>query len=144
MNAYTHNAVIYKAQTVYNYCYEKPWRRMKPLKKKTKKQKDKISILFQQGIEENKLKKLPLIFGLAFAIVCGGLLATYNSEYLFRVQELSLFLPTTLFWNEQMAVPGGFLAYLGTFLTQFFYYPWLGTLFLIILWATIQIGRAHV
>ena len=109
---------------------------MKPDRKKTKKANSSTSIL-TSGIEENFFSKMHLLTALAFALIAGGLLIAYDSEYLFRAQELSLFLPTRLFWEQQMAVPGGFINYLGCFLTQFFYYPWLGTLFLTLLWLAI-------
>lgn len=59
--------------------------------------------------------------------------AIHNELYLFKLQDLSLFLPTNMFFINTISTPGGFLAYLGLFLTQFFYYPWLGSLILIFL-----------
>ena len=38
------------------------------------------------------------------------------------------------FW-QQMVVPAGMLTWLGTFFTQFFYIPWLGTVMLCAWWA---------
>ncbi len=61
--------------------------------------------------------------------VCIALLS-FESEVLFRMQELDLFLFTKLFFTQQMVVPGGMLAYLGSFFTQFMYVPWLGVLML--------------
>lgn len=48
--------------------------------------------------------------------------------YLFKLQDLSLFLPTKMFFLNTVNAPGGFLSYLGSFFTQLFYYPWLGGL----------------
>ena len=58
------------------------------------------------------------------AIACGLLVC--ESHFLWKVQELNLFLNTSLFFKQQMVVPAGMLTYIGTWFTQFFYYPWLG------------------
>ena len=57
-------------------------------------------------------------------------LLIWESDLLWKVQHLNLFLFSSLFFKQQMIVPGGFLSYLGTFFTQFFYYPWLGVVLL--------------
>lgn len=66
---------------------------------------------------------LPLVAVLAVFVV----MVTTQQEVLFRVQELSLFLYSKLFFTQQMVVAGGFLSWLGTYFTQYFYYPWLGS-----------------
>ena len=58
------------------------------------------------------------------AIACG--LLVYESHFLWKVQELNLFLHTSLFFKQQMVVPAGLLTYIGTWFTQFFYHPWMG------------------
>lgn len=58
------------------------------------------------------------------AIACG--LLVYESDLLWKVQELNLFLYTSLFFKQQMVVPGGMLTWLGSWFTQFFYHPWMG------------------
>ena len=63
------------------------------------------------------------IFALA-TIACG--LLVYESDLLWKVQELNLFMNTSLFFQQQMVVPAGILTYMGTWFTQLFYYPWLG------------------
>lgn len=98
------------------------------------KNKQKIFDRFSSFYMSRKMARLIPLF---FCLVVGILLCTYNFYYLHRVQELSLFLPTQMFWEEQMNVPGGFLSYAGCFLTQFFYYPWLGTVLLIFIWLLI-------
>ncbi|MBQ8157566.1 MAG: hypothetical protein IJ081_00915 [Prevotella sp.] len=55
-----------------------------------------------------------------------------ESEYLFHAQELNLFLYTPLFFKQQLVVAGGFLTWLGTYFTQYFYHPWLGNLLLFV------------
>ena len=62
------------------------------------------------------------------AIACG--LLVYESHTLWKVQELNLFLHTSLFFKQQMVVPAGLLTYIGTWFTQFFYHPWMGVMML--------------
>ena len=89
-------------------------------------------------IAEEKLKRFPLIAGLTFAAVVWVLMNLFEREYLFRVQELSLWLPTKVYFDERMMVPGGMMSYIACFLTQFFYYPWLGSLLYIALLLVVQ------
>ena len=70
---------------------------------------------------------------MALAVIAGALLWLEN-DFLWKLQEQNLFLDTSLFFKEQMVVPGGLLSWVGTYLTQFFYYPWLGTMILCLLW----------
>ena len=67
-------------------------------------------------------------------MAAGGGLLLFESDLLWKVQEMNLFLTTPLFFEQQMVVAGGLLVWLGTFLTQFLYYPWLGVLLLCGLW----------
>lgn len=60
-----------------------------------------------------------------------------DSEMLLRAQELNLWLPTGLFWKTLMQYPGGAASWLATYLTQYFYYPWLGVSILCGLWLII-------
>ena len=73
------------------------------------------------------------IWLLALIIVAGSLLF-FENDFLWKTQELNLFLTTPAFFSQQMVVPGGFLTYIGTFLTQFLAIPWLGVLMLCALW----------
>ena len=70
---------------------------------------------------------------MALAVIAGALLWLEN-DFLWKLQEQNLFLDTSLFFKEQVVVPGGLLSWVGTYLTQFFYYPWLGTMILCLLW----------
>ena len=83
-------------------------------------------------------KRLPLIAGLAFAALTWLLFNIFEHEYLFRVQELSLWLPTKVYFDERMMLPGGLLSYIACFLTQFFYYPMLGSLIYVALLLLVQ------
>ena len=90
-------------------------------------------------VEESKLKRFPLIAGAAFIAVAWALLNIFEHEYLFRVQELSLWLPTKVFFDERMLVPGGLMSYIASFLTQFFYHPMLGSLIFVALLFVVQL-----
>ena len=56
------------------------------------------------------------------------MLATRGQYYLKKVEDLSLFMFDWLYIKESMLVPGGILSIAGSFLTQFLYLPWLGSL----------------
>ena len=73
----------------------------------------------------------------AILVVAGITLVLRESEMLWRAQELSLWLPTELYWNTLMQYPGGAVSWLACYLTQYFYYPWLGTLIMCLLWLVI-------
>ena len=97
-------------------------------------------------VEGNLLKRLPLIAGLSFAFVVWVLFNVFEHEFLFRVQELSLWLPTKVYFDERMLAPGGLMSYIASFLTQFFYYPMLGSLIyvallLVVQWMTMKVFR---
>ena len=78
----------------------------------------------------NNIALLACGVALVIALV---VLVSYESDYLYRVQELNLFLYTPLFFKQQLVVAGGMLTWLGTYFTQFFYHPWVGSL-LLCLW----------
>ena len=63
------------------------------------------------------------------------LLPVLENHLLWKVQEMNLFLYSPLFFKQQMVVPGGLLTFLGTYFTQFFFQPWLGTALLCVWWA---------
>ena len=71
---------------------------------------------------------------LAALIVVAGVLLTYESHLLWKIQEKNLFLCSVLFFKEQLVVPGGLLTSVGTWFTQFLYIPWVGVLMLCAWW----------
>lgn len=77
--------------------------------------------------------KYVIIWAAALTAIACGLLVC-ESHFLWKVQELNLFLHTSLFFKQQMVVPAGFLTYIGTWFTQFFYYPWMGVAMLCAWW----------
>ena len=82
-----------------------------------------------------RLKYVPIILVASlFLFVAWGMISREDS-YLWKVQELNLFLDTSLFFKQQLVVAGGMLTYLGTFFTDFFYHTWLGVTLLCAWWA---------
>ena len=79
----------------------------------------------------------PLVWLTALAVTAGVLLV-YEYHVLWKIQELNLFLDTPLYFRQQMVVPGGLLTYVGSFLTQLFYYPVLGVTVLCLLWGLLM------
>lgn len=79
---------------------------------------------------------LPIISVLAIGCV---ILATQESEMLLRAQELNLWLPTEAYWNQLAQYPGAVASWVACYLTQYFYYPWLGTAILCTLWLAISL-----
>lgn len=75
---------------------------------------------------------------LAALLAVGIILVVFESDYLFKVQELNLFLYTPLFFKQQLVVSGGFLTWLGCYFTQFFYHPALGVTLLCLWWALLM------
>jgi len=78
------------------------------------------------------LKSLPPYVCVLLAVV---LLAAVESDLLYTLQEQNLFLHTTLFFEQRMVMAGGLLTWVGSYLTQYFYYPLLGAALLGLLWA---------
>ena len=92
---------------------------------------------------KEKLRLLSPALLLAALVATAYFLLKYESEYLWKVQELNLFLDTPLFLKQQMVTSGWLLTWLGTYFTEFFYFPWVGVLILCLWWALLMlvIGR---
>lgn len=71
---------------------------------------------------------------LVFAVFAYIMLAMRNGSMLRWYDEMSLFEPTGNFFREFINYPGGMLRYCGAWLTQFMYFPQLGSILLIALW----------
>ena len=78
------------------------------------------------------------IWLVALGVIAAALLI-FESDQLWKVQEKNLFLCSTLFLKEQLVVPGGLLTWVGTWFTQFLYYPWLGVLLLCGWWLLLMV-----
>ena len=91
-----------------------------------------------------RLRWLSPVLALLALVAIGWGLVTQESEYLWKAQELSLFLDTPLFLEQQMVTSGWLLTWLGTWFTEFFFHPWLGVTMLCGLWALFMVvaGRA--
>ena len=79
---------------------------------------------------ESKRWASPLAFQILF-ITFFVLLAWYflymrNADLMFFMQDRGWWNSTSLFFKDCISVPGGLLAWAGSYLTQFFYYPALG------------------
>ena len=61
-------------------------------------------------------------------------LVAKNSDVLFMAQAKNFFTTNDVFLAECMRLPGGFISWLASFLTQFFYHPWLGVAIMVSLW----------
>ena len=72
------------------------------------------------------------------AIACGLLIG--ESDLLWKVQELNLFLDTPLFFKQQMIVAAGLLTYVGTWFTQFFHIAWAGVAMLCAWWLLLLVA----
>ena len=84
------------------------------------------------------LRHSQLIFIVVFIGISFYLTVICNDFFLKWAEEFSLFIPTSYYFIQCMNFAGGFLTYTGTFLTQFFYYPVLGSLIFIALLLLIQ------
>ncbi len=82
----------------------------------------------------NVSKFLKYLYCAGFALLAWFYLYVRNTDLMYFLQDRGRWNGTMLFWQECIAVPGGLLAWLGSYLTQFFYYPALGCTMLIGLW----------
>ena len=76
---------------------------------------------------------------LVVLVVIAGALLLYEGDLLWKAQQLNLFLCTSLFFHEQLVVPGGLLTWVGTFFTQFFHWPWVGVSLLCGWWLLLMV-----
>ena len=87
---------------------------------------------------ENKKKVLRpafiILFISYFILLAWYFLYVRNADTMYFMQDRGWWNSTALFWQDCMRFPGGFLSWAGAYLTQFFYYPALGSAMLISLW----------
>lgn len=77
---------------------------------------------------------LALVVTLGIAALGIFHLVVRNSDMLFMAQNKSFFSSDLAFLHECMTVPGGLVSWLASYLTQFFYYPVLGSAIMLCLW----------
>lgn len=75
-----------------------------------------------------------ILFILSFLVMCWYFLYVRNADTMFFMQDRGWWNSTSIFFHDCTRVPGGWLAWAGSYLTQYFYYPIVGTLMLIALW----------
>ena len=84
---------------------------------------------------QRRMKKLiPITLWVGSLVVVAFALLFWEADLLWKVQQHNVFLNSTLSFQQQMVVPGGMLSYLGAWLSQHFYYPWLGVVVLCGVW----------
>ena len=81
--------------------------------------------------------QLRYIYLLAFIMVAYILLPMMNADYLYTIQDNNVFISGHTFMMDTVQHEGGWFAWVARYLTQFFYYPWLGSTILILLWVAI-------
>lgn len=59
-----------------------------------------------------------------------------QSDYLYELQEHSLWSRSHTIMSEVLGNDNGWLTYISCYLTQYFYYPWLGSTIMILMWIT--------
>lgn len=114
---------------------------MKPSKNKAAQEpsnnhKASAPLSLRRGVVGEASRLWFIIIPLLLAVF-GFRLVKGETELLLRAQELNLWLPTELYWKTLMQYPGGAASWIATYLTQYFYYPWLGTAILCGLWLII-------
>lgn len=77
---------------------------------------------------------LPIIYSVVFVIFAWIFLVGKNADTLYYMQDRGRWNDTMLYFQECMRMPGGFLSWVGSYLTQYFYYPVYGAAILILLW----------
>ena len=83
---------------------------------------------------KNKRLLWLLAYVIFFVTLAWYFLYMKNADTMYFLQDRGWWNSTSLFFKDCMSAPGGLLAWTGSFLTQFFYYPALGCLLLILLW----------
>ena len=92
---------------------------------------------------KEKIKWLSPALLLAALVATAYFLLKYESDYLWKAQELNLHLDTPLFLKQQTVEAGWLLMWLGTWFTEFFYHPWVGVVLLCLWWALMMVVAAR-
>ncbi|MBQ6965754.1 MAG: hypothetical protein IJP82_08735 [Bacteroidaceae bacterium] len=87
--------------------------------------------------------KLQYIYLLLFVIAAYCLLPMTNSDYLYAIQDNNVFISGHTFMVDTVTNEGGWLVWVACYLTQFLYYPWLGSSLLIAMWTLIYLMTIH-
>ena len=86
--------------------------------------------------EKNNLSEIFRLATYTLPVLLWTVLAFHSYEFLYKVDEKSLFLYDRQWFAEFLVKPAGLLEWCGLFLTQFMHIPWLGALlWVLLLWA---------
>jgi hypothetical protein len=77
---------------------------------------------------------LPVLYSVVFVVMAWVFLVGKNADPLYYMQDRGYWNSSLLYFQQCMRMPGGFLAWAGSYLTQYFYYPAFGASLLIGLW----------
>ena len=99
-----------------------------------KKEEKNKKIKKEENTRRAVLFASPILFVVFFILLAWYFLYVRNADTMFFMQDRGWWNSTSIFWNDCTRVPGGLLSWAGAYLTQFFYYPVLGSLMLIGLW----------
>lgn len=82
--------------------------------------------------------KTDYLLSFFFGVLIFGFYFYYYPYHIHYQEQFQLFLNTSDYLAERTSKPGGFAEYIAGFLTQFFYYRWVGALFIALLLVFIQ------
>lgn len=99
----------------------------------------KKDISRQKPTRHNVIKSMGWIYGVIFTCIAAYLMPIKNGYYLQWVESMNFYDGSSFEFNHLMAYPGGLLQYAGSFLTQLLFYPWVGSIVLILLWGVMII-----
>ena len=77
--------------------------------------------------------KVKTLTAITFSVIAATLLLSH-SELLYELQNSSIFIKGNTFMSTTVTSMNGLWTWIGCYLTQFFYIPWLGTTLLIAIW----------
>ncbi len=86
---------------------------------------------------KDRLRLLSPALVVTALVVAACCLLVFENDFLWKVQEMNLFLDTPLFLSQQMVTSGWLLTWLGCYFTEFFYHPVLGVTLLTLWWAVL-------
>lgn len=110
------------------------------MSKKTKQKHVPVPSPKTEGVEKKgknvafPLWILPLLYSIMFVVFAWVFLVEKNADTLFFMQDRGYWNDTMVYFDHCMRMPGGFLSWAGSYLTQYFYYPAVGAAMLIMLW----------
>ena len=77
---------------------------------------------------------LPILYSIMFVVFAWVFLIGKNADTLYFMQDRGYWNDTMVYFHHCVRMPGGFLSWAGSYLTQFFYYPAYGAAMLVLLW----------